>query len=318
MIALPRLIFILALLGALASPLGAQAKKAPPPPEPELDLNALYERGRQLYDELAPAELKRQFEFPTRQQWELFAQRFQQALDSNDLNALAAYASEAKMALAALRMFPELADYADWIAERLDYAEGAAQAVKRPPPKPPARPSATRPFIPHYDVWLARMKARPVPPRAPALLSRVTAAFTAEGMPAALVWLAEAESTFNPTARSPVGAKGLFQLMPDTAKELGLRTFLPDERADPEKNARAAARYLKQLHGRFGDWPLTLAAYNAGPGRIRRTLDTRKGRTFADIASSLPNETRMYVPKVFATLTVRAGVEPGALPPPRR
>lgn len=303
---------------AATSPGFGQNKKAPPPAEPELDLDALYERGKQLYDDLAPAELKRQFSFPSRQEWELFAQRFQQALESNDLNALAAYAGEAKMALTALRMFPELEDYADWIAERLDYAEAAAQAVKRPAPRPPAKPIAARPFIPHYDVWLARMKARPVPPRAPALLSRVTAAFTAEGLPASLVWLAEAESTFNPTARSPVGAKGLFQLMPATAQELGLRTFLPDERADPEKNARAAARYLKQLHGRFGDWPLTLAAYNAGPGRIRRTLDARKARTFAEIAPSLPNETRMYVPKVFATLAVRAGVEPGALPAPRR
>lgn len=106
--------------------------------------------------------------------------------------------------------------------------------------------------------------------------------------------------------------------MPATARELGLSTTLPDERGNPEKNAGAAALYLKQLHARFGDWPLAIAAYNAGPGRVQRLLASRKGKTFADIADHLPSETRMYVPKVLALLSVRAGVEPGQLPPPRR
>lgn len=295
----------------------AQTKPAPPAKEPELDLDALYDRGQQLFDTLAPAAVKEQYRFPTREEWNGFAAKFQQALENNDLAALAAYESQARTALQALVFFPELADYADWLEERADYAGAAKQALALPAPRPPAKPVAARPFVPYYDLWLARLKSRPAPPRAPALLSRVTAAFTAEGMPAALVWLAEAESTFNPAARSPVGAKGLFQLMPDTAKSLGLRTFLPDERADPEKNARAAARYLKQLHGRFGDWPLVLAAYNAGPGRVQRTLTAQRAKTFGEIAAALPSETRMYVPKVLATLRLRTGVEPGALPAPR-
>jgi membrane-bound lytic murein transglycosylase D len=132
-------------------------------------------------------------------------------------------------------------------------------------------------------------------------------AFAIEGVPADLAWIAEVESTLNPSARSPVGAKGLFQLMPETAKGLGLSTWMPDERTHPEKSARAAARFLSQLHAEFGDWPLALAAYNAGGGRVRRTLEKQGGKSFSDIAAFLPVETRFYVPKVLATVSMRTG-----------
>ena len=101
--------------------------------------------------------------------------------------------------------------------------------------------------------------------------------------------------------------------MEPTAKELGLSTWLPDERTDPEKSARAAARLLQRLHAKFGDWPLALAAYNAGAGRVQRALAKQEAKTFAAIANSLSAETRMYVPKVLATLQVRAGVAPEKL-----
>ena len=65
---------------------------------------------------------------------------------------------------------------------------------------------------------------------------------------------------------------------------------------------------LRELQAKFGDWPLALAAYNAGAGRVQRTLDRQKARTFAEIADALPLETRLYVPKVLAVLQVRAGV----------
>ena len=145
------------------------------------------------------------------------------------------------------------------------------------------------------------------------MAARLSGVFAKAGVPPSLVWLAEAESTFNPSARSPVGARGLFQLMPATARELGLSTLLPDERTDPEKSAQAAAKMLGQLHAKFGDWPLALAAYNAGPGRVQRLVDKHRAKTFAEIAPSLPAETRMYVPKVLATLAVRAGVTPEQL-----
>jgi membrane-bound lytic murein transglycosylase D len=105
--------------------------------------------------------------------------------------------------------------------------------------------------------------------------------------------------------------------MPATARELGLSTFMPDERTDPKKSAEAAARMLRQLHRKFQDWPLAIAAYNAGPGRVQRTLDKQKAKSFAEIAAVLPVETRLYVPKVLATLQVRTGVTLAQLPPPR-
>jgi membrane-bound lytic murein transglycosylase D len=149
------------------------------------------------------------------------------------------------------------------------------------------------------------------------LMPRLRAAFVAEGVPPELAWIAEAESSLNPSARSPVGAKGLFQFMPETARELGLSTFLPDDRTDPDKSGRAAARYLRTLHGRFGNWALALAAYNVGQGRIARTLAMRKASTFTAIADDLPAETRMYVPKVCALIATRTGMTPYQIPPPR-
>ena len=121
----------------------------------------------------------------------------------------------------------------------------------------------------------------------------------------------------NPAARSPAGACGLFQLMPTTAKELGLSVFLPDDRTNPKRAAGAAAQLLRTLYARFGDWPLALAAYNAGAGRVQRTLAAKKATTFGDIASALPAETRMYVPKVLATLQIRTGTSLRSLAPPR-
>ena len=124
-----------------------------------------------------------------------------------------------------------------------------------------------------------------------------------------LVWLAEVESSFNPRARSPVGAAGLFQLMPATARSLGVETSPHDQRFDPDKNARGAARYLRQLHRRFGSWDLALAAYNAGQGRVSSKLRQSGGASFHDIAPLLPAETRMYVPKVIATVQLREQVD---------
>src|SRR5204863_7173809 len=97
----------------------------------------------------------------------------------------------------------------------------------------------------------------------------------------------------------------------------GLSTFLPDDRTDPEKSARAAARHLRSLHKKFGNWALVFAAYNAGEGRVSRTLAQRGATTFTAIADALPAETRMYVPKVCALIETRAGVAPQQLAAPR-
>ncbi len=140
--------------------------------------------------------------------------------------------------------------------------------------------------------------------------------FAAQKVPPQLVWLAEVESSFDPRARSPVGAAGLYQLMPGTAKSLGLSLRPSDQRQQPDKSALAAAKYLRYLYDRFKDWPLALAAYNAGEGRIRSLLEQHKARTFDQIAIHLPVETQMYVPKLEATLRRREGVDLSQLPAP--
>ncbi|MBW7895963.1 MAG: lytic transglycosylase domain-containing protein [Opitutaceae bacterium] len=282
---------------------------------PQVSLDDLYDTGRVLFELFAPAELKERFAFPTREQWDAFAARLQTALEGESLAELADYEPEARAALLALQAFEGGYEYADWLEERLDYIEASQQAAVTPLPPEPIAPVEV---VPHLDLWRERLHARPVPTRAERLVPGLQAVFAAEGVPAELVWLAEVESTFNPVARSPAGARGLFQLMPATARELGLRTFFPDERTDPAKSAQAAARYLRQMHDRFGDWPLALAAYNAGPGRVRRTLEQHGAETFAGIAAHLPAETQMYVPKVLATIETRTGTPWETLVTPAR
>lgn len=336
-------------LAAAAEPPAAPAKpqRAPaaaPRPAPAdsddsettVDPKALYDLGKQLFDEYAPEEVKREYEFPSPEQWDAFATRLQQALQGGSLEELAAFEPEVRRALAAFQTLPDYADYTDWLAERLDLIETARTAVatKNPPtpsPRNPANPTPpkegpTEPTppspapsaltLPYYDVWLERMRTRPRPARADELVPLLKVIFTAEGLPAELAWLAEVESSLNPTARSPAGARGLFQLMPATARSMGLSLLPFDERVHPGKNARAAARLLHKLHDRFDSWPLALAAYNAGEGKIAVALKKKDAATFSDIAGALPAETQMYVPKVFATLTVRENVAPQLLPAP--
>lgn len=129
--------------------------------------------------------------------------------------------------------------------------------------------------------------------------------FRNEGVPHNLVWLAEVESSLNPNATSRVGAVGLFQLMPATAERFGLQVFPVDDRKMPYKSARAAACYLRQLHKEFGGWALSLAAYNVGEGRLRRTMKMHNARSFSEVAPHLPSETRKYVPRVMAIMSLR-------------
>ena len=283
----------------------APPTKAPAAP-PETPADALYETGKDLFDSLAPDEVKEQYEFPDRVQWDDLVRRLQAALAGDSPAALAQYEPEARAALATLRLVPGSEEYRGWLEERLDYIEAAKEMVQHPPAKPPAGPP--RQFIPHYDLWVRRVQARARSPQAEKYVLLLQPVFVAGGVPGSLVWLAEVESGFNPAARSPAGARGMFQLMPATARELGLRTTLPDERTDPAKSAGASARLLRELQAKFGDWPLALAAYNAGAGRVQRTLAQQRARTFAEIADALPLETRLYVPKVLAVVQVRTGI----------
>lgn len=121
-------------------------------------------------------------------------------------------------------------------------------------------------------------------------------------LPQDLKYLAIVESGLKPEARSRVGAVGLWQFMPSTGRMFGLnRDWYIDERQDPEKSTEAACKYLKQLYRMFGDWELALAAYNTGPGNVRKAI-RRSGykKSFWDIYRYLPRETRSYVPQFVA------------------
>lgn len=127
--------------------------------------------------------------------------------------------------------------------------------------------------------------------------------FTREGVPADLIWIGLVESAYNPAARSPRAAVGMWQLIPETASRYGLVVGTRvDERTDPAKSTLAAARFLRHLYEVFGDWNLVLAAYNSGEQRVVESI-ARGGTTdFWDLAQRqlLPRETQDYVPAVLA------------------
>ena len=259
----------------------------------------------------------------------------ERVLQEGSVEDLARLAPYARLAYAELGKDPQWRPYLAWLAQRLDYFD-VAESTRRPPPRPtpavPAVPERPRPATPPQPrptpppsppprvqdraLWTEKVKNRPKPANADALVPLLKPIFQAEGLPPELVWLAEVESSFNPAARSPVGAVGLYQFMPRTAEHLGLRLKPRDERLHPEKSARAAAQYLRYLYGRFDDWPLAFAAYNGGEGRVAGLM-RRHGNNFESIAPHLPTETRMYVPKVLSTIALRENMDAGTLSAPR-
>jgi membrane-bound lytic murein transglycosylase D len=124
-----------------------------------------------------------------------------------------------------------------------------------------------------------------------------------EGVPQDLIYLAQAESGFHPLALSRAGARGMWQFMASRASSYGLdRNWWVDERQDPEKSTRAAARHLKDLHQQFGDWYLAMAAYNSGPGTVQTAVQRTGYADFWQLyrRGVLPQETRNYVPIILA------------------
>jgi membrane-bound lytic murein transglycosylase D len=121
-------------------------------------------------------------------------------------------------------------------------------------------------------------------------------------LPDELKYLSLIESGLDPRALSNKGAGGLWQFMPYTAtKDFGLRVDpLIDERFDPERATEAACKYMRQLYRIFGDWHLVLAAYNTGPGNVKRAIRNCKGDDFWSVYNCLPKQTRAYVPQFIA------------------
>ncbi|MBI2681843.1 MAG: transglycosylase SLT domain-containing protein [Acidobacteriales bacterium] len=128
-----------------------------------------------------------------------------------------------------------------------------------------------------------------------------------QDVPEDLFYLAQAESGFKPLAVSRVGARGMWQFMHYTAPLYGLRkNWWVDERQDPEKSTRAAARHLKDLYNQFGDWYLAMAAYNSGAGNVQRGVERTGYADFWELykRNVLPNETKNYVPIILAMTIV--------------
>jgi len=239
--------------------------------------------------------------------------QLQDELDQDYVLDLADFKEVAETGLKLLESNTNSEPYAEWLRPRLDYFDVSGRLKEKTPPvkSQSGKPSSPKPVPLIKEVtliWDDTVKQRPRPAAAEEFETKLKPIFALNGVPRELFWLAEIESGFNPKARSPSGAVGMYQLMPQTAKSLGLSTFPFDERKNPEKCAAAAARHLRDLYQQFSDWPLTIAAYNAGAGRVKSKLAGRKSKSFAAIASKLPSETQMYVPKLNAVLQLREGI----------
>ena len=143
----------------------------------------------------------------------------------------------------------------------------------------------------------------------------ITAKLDAKQMPRDLIYLAMIESDFDPLAKSPVKAVGMWQFMRATAQRFGLTVRgKVDERKDPARSTDAALTYLSRLYDRFGSWYLAAAAYNSGEGTVSKALKRVTGKKtgtdadFFKILPALPKETRDYVPKLIAA--TRVGNDP--------
>jgi membrane-bound lytic murein transglycosylase D len=132
--------------------------------------------------------------------------------------------------------------------------------------------------------------------------------FKEEHVPTDLIWLAQAESVWKPNALSRAAAKGIWQFIPSTGSRYGLaQSTWIDDRSQPEKSTRAAARYLRWLHDHFaGDWLLAMAAYNSGENRVDSAIAKCGYADFWELykRSLLPQETRNYVPCILSIIIV--------------
>lgn len=154
-----------------------------------------------------------------------------------------------------------------------------------------------------FEQWLIRFsRYRPM----------VENIFSEFNLPSDLVNLSLVESGFNPYAYSRAKATGPWQFMKGTGKVYGLRIdHYVDERRDPIKSTVAAARYLRDLYDLFGTWPLAMAAYNAGEGKVQRALHKIQGKTFWDISKTrlIRRETKDYVPRIMAATIIARSPE---------
>jgi membrane-bound lytic murein transglycosylase D len=248
------------------------------------------------------------------QQVEDFFSHYREYLRGDYVLDVAQLKDAANAILPLLDAHEETQPYAAWLRTQLDYLDAADELKSATPqPKPEPGKPRKRPPNPSYriehEMWIRRVNARPWPKGAAGVVPQMKAVFAAEHVPLELVWLAEVESGFDTRALSPAGASGPFQLMPATAKRYGLSLWPWDERRQVQPSAAAAAKCLRALYAQFRDWRLAVAAYNCGGAQVQKLLDRSDARDYESIATRLPAETQMYVPRVEATILHREGVE---------
>ena len=297
---------LLCLLGAL--PARAQ--------EYTLNLAELWQGAEQWAQDNLDTNVLNSVPAADRQQVQQILRDLQQQFQGEYVINLGAMRESVERLLPGVESSEEAHPYAVWLGARLDYLKVISEfGLMIPPPGggsndvanlEPNRDSVVPPLRPARSPW---------PPVASNYVTRLKPIFSEENVPAELVWIAEVESSFNAEARSPVGAVGLFQLMPETAKRFGLSVWPRDERVQPDPSARAAAQYLRFLHAKFKDWRLALAAYNSGEGTVQRLLKRRNTNRYEDIVADLPLETQLFVPKAEAVLWEREGVKLTELAP---
>ena len=243
-----------------------------------------------------------------------FFREAQQRFQGDYVVDIAALRQTAHTILPLLESRKETQPYAAWLKARMDYLDVADEIqLTIPPPivetNQPPQPVPNPPPQKEREIWVKKVSDHPWPASAKEYVPELKPIFAAQKVPPELVWVAEVESSFDRHALSPVGAAGLFQLMPATAKRFGLSLWPRDQRYQPEPSATASAQYLKYLHDRFNDWRLALAAYNAGEGTVQKLLDRYKTSSYDAIAEHLPAETQMYVPRIEAVLLQREGAK---------
>ena len=163
----------------------------------------------------------------------------------------------------------------------------------------PAALQFAKEYVKKNGWGLEKLKKRSKSP-----LTIINSVFSKHDIPLELKYMAIVESNLNTdTVCNSSGATGIWQLMPVTAGELGLKiTDEVDERLHIYKSSAAAAKYLKQLYAEFGDWLLVIAAYNSGPAKVARAINLSGYRSFWQLQNFLPAETRNHVKRFVSVL----------------
>jgi len=196
---------------------------------------------------------------------------------------------------------------------------------RQPAPAPPPRHLACIQH-PRIDAWEHRLRAhrhlrmatQESLERARWYLPRLRRILAKSSLPPSLALLPMVESDFHRCARGRLDDLGLWQFRGETGRRFGLVVNQRrDQRLHPYRATRAAARYLRLLHRHYGDWPLALAAYNAGEQRVDHALARRRGATFWELAEGgyLPRTSREYVPRFLAVVRIVDGVRVCSRPP---